>query len=68
MKKGGDLLVVPDVFLVLPLPVGGMSLAEGLDDDPSLCGLEWFVQTLVVDPGAAKGQAASAGLRLVLGY
>ncbi len=68
LRKGGNLLVIPLITLVLPLPAGGMAVEEDIDSDPSLCGLEFFAQTLVIDPGAAKGQAASAGLKLVLGY
>ncbi len=68
MKKGGDLLVVPLLTLVLPLPVGGMTIDEDIDDDVALCGLEYFEQTLIVDFGAAKKQSASAGLKLVLGF
>ncbi|MSR48195.1 MAG: hypothetical protein EXS13_14235 [Planctomycetes bacterium] len=68
MGKGGDLLVVPLITFLIPLPVGGTTLAEDIDNDPALCGFEFFVQSLVADKGAAKKQSASAGLKLVLGY
>ncbi len=68
MRKGGDLLVVPLIVSIIALPSWGTTLDEDIDDDPLLCGLEFFAQTLIVDPGAAKGQSASAGLKLVLGY
>ncbi len=68
MGKGGDLLVVPLITFLIPLPVGGTTLAEDIDNDAALCGLEFFVQSLVADRGAAKRQSASAGLKLVLGY
>lgn len=67
LRKGGELLLVPQVALSLSLPSGGLTLTEDLPDDPALCGLELFAQTLLVDPGAARGQSASAGLALVLG-
>ncbi len=68
LKKGGDLLVLPILAIPVTLPVGGVTLSEDLDDDVALCGLEFFVQSLIVDPGAAKGQSASAGLQLVVGH
>lgn len=67
MAKGGDLLVVPLLSIYLSLPPTGMTIDEDVDADPALCGFELYVQTLVADPGAAKKQAASAGLKLVLG-
>jgi uncharacterized membrane protein len=68
LKKGGDLLLVPQIIVILPLPVGGMAVDADIDGDPALCGVEFFAQSLIVDPGAAKGQSASAGLKMVLGY
>ncbi len=68
MRKGGNLLLTPLLTIVLPLPPGGTSVDAEIENDPSLCGAEFFAQTLVADAGAAKGQSASAGLKLVLGY
>ncbi len=67
LRKGGLLLVVPQVALPLIVPPGGLTLIEDVPDDTALCGLTLVVQTLLVDPGAARGQSASAGLALVLG-
>ncbi len=67
MAKGGDLLVLPLLSLSLSLPPSGLTIDEDIDSDPSLCAFELYVQTLVADPGAAKKQSASAGLKLVLG-
>ncbi|MSR47881.1 MAG: hypothetical protein EXS13_12610 [Planctomycetes bacterium] len=68
LRNGGDLLVIPVIAIALNLPAGGMTLSEDLANDPTLCGLEVFAQALLVDPAAAKGQSASAGLKLVIGY
>ncbi len=68
LSKGPELLVVPSSTLVLALPVGGATISECLDDDPALCGVEVYVQTMMLDTGAAKGLSASPGLKLVLGY
>ncbi len=69
MRKGGDLRVLLDIaVIILALPSTGLTIDEDIDDDRTLCGLEFFAQSFVVDPDAAKGQSASAGLKLVLGY
>lgn len=68
LKKGGDLLVLPLLSFVFALPPTGTTFSEFIETDPGLCGLQVYAQTLVVDPGAAKGQSASAGLSVTVGH
>jgi hypothetical protein len=64
----GDFLVAaPWVTFALALPAAGLAIAEEVDPDPSLCGLEVDVQLVHVDPGASDSIAFSAGLELILG-
>jgi len=65
--KGGTLLV--DALLTLPLvlPPGSIALPGSFPNDPALCGLSLYVQSIQADPGASHGAAFSRGLRLVLG-
>ena len=57
----GTLLVIPSSVVVLPAlgPDGTASLALALPEDPSLCGLEVFVQGAFIDPGAAGALRAA---------
>lgn len=64
---GGDLLVTPLITLGLPLPAGGTLLAGTIPNDPTLCGLSLFMQTLMADPGAPLGASSSRGLELKFG-
>ncbi len=67
LRKGGELLVIPVFTIVIALPPSGTTVSEDIEDDEALCGLEFFAQTFLLDAGAAKGQATSAGLKLILG-
>jgi hypothetical protein len=66
--KGGDLLVVPLLFVPLSLPATGTTLTGGIPNDPSLLGVQAFAQALEIDAGAAQGLSFTAGLALTLGY
>ncbi len=67
-RKGGDVLVVIDFCVLLPLPDRGLTIPYDIPDDGALCGLEIFIQALEIDPGAAKGVSFTAGLKLVHGH
>jgi Tol biopolymer transport system component len=66
-NKGGALLVIPFVSLVVVVPAGGVTLDADLPDDEALCGLALYAQALELDPGATKGLSFTAGLELLLG-
>jgi len=66
--KGGSLMLVPIMFIPLPLPPGGFSLSGTLPAmDPELCGFEVDFQAIELDAGATKGYAFTDGLALTLG-
>jgi hypothetical protein len=67
-SKGGDLLLVPLLFVPLSLPATGASFNGSLPNDPDLCGVQIFAQGLELDAGAAHGLSFTAGLQLTLGY
>ncbi|MBL8842016.1 MAG: hypothetical protein JNL90_10885 [Planctomycetes bacterium] len=66
-RKGGDFLVLPLLSFTLPLAPGVTAIDADLDDDPTLCGLEFFAQALELDSGASGGLSFTPGLKLVLG-
>jgi FG-GAP repeat protein len=66
--KGGTLLVSPLLFLPLSLPVGGLTLSGQVPNDPSLYGLDLYLQAIELDPGASKGLSFTTGLDLYFGY
>jgi len=66
-NKGGSLLVVPFVALVVAVPAGGITLDADLPDDEMLCGVTLYAQALELDAGATKGLSFTAGLELLLG-
>ncbi|HET6162625.1 MAG TPA: calcium-binding protein [Planctomycetota bacterium] len=66
--KGGSLMLVPIMFIPLPLPPGGFALSGTLPAmDPALCGFEVDFQAIELDAGATKGYAFTDGLALTLG-
>lgn len=67
-SKGGDLLLVPQIFFPLSVPATGVTLSGSLPNDPTLCGVQVYLQTLEIDGGAVKGLSFTEGLQLVLGY
>jgi hypothetical protein len=67
-SKGGDLLLVPLLFVPLSLPASGTTFAGAIPNDPGLVGVQLFAQALELDAGAAHGLSFTAGLDLVLGY
>jgi len=66
--KGGDLLLVPLLFVPLSLPATKTNLNNNLPNDPNLCGVQLFAQALELDAGAAHGLSFTAGLQLTLDY
>ena len=64
---GGTLLVNPSAILPIAIPAAGLSLAVPIADNPSLCGLDLYLQGFVRDAAASAGIAFSAGLHLTLG-
>jgi hypothetical protein len=66
--KGGTLLVTPFDFIPLSLPAGGLTLSGKVPDDPSLYGLDLYLQALELDGGASKGISFTRGLDLFFGY
>jgi hypothetical protein len=67
-SKGGDLLVIPLFYVLVPLPIAGAALDADIPNDPTLCGADVFAQAIEEDAGAAKGTSFTAGLKLHLGY
>jgi hypothetical protein len=59
--------VLPTSTFLLSLPGAGIGLPGALPCDGSLSGLSIFLQSLEIDPGAAKGISFTRGLKLVLG-
>lgn len=53
--------------LISPLPVGGATIPVVIPNDSSLCGGEYHVQAVEIDPGASHGVAFSNSLRGVVG-
>jgi FG-GAP repeat protein len=66
--KGGTLLVNPLLFEALSIPVGGLLFSGSVPDDPSLYGLDLYMQALELDSGASKGISFTRGLDLFFGY
>ena len=63
---GGTLLVDFFSFIFMSLPASNLDIYGTVPNDPGLCGVELFLQTLEMDPGAKdpilSGQACSWGL------
>jgi len=64
---GGDLLVVPNINIILPVPAGGFPIGGTIPNDPVLCGQDLYLQVLEADPGASNKLSSSGGLFLNLG-
>jgi hypothetical protein len=64
---GGDLLVVPAITTLVPVPPQGARLLGDVPDDKRLGGVVVDLQAIELDPGAAHGVSFTAGLELVLG-
>jgi hypothetical protein len=66
--KDGSLMLIPLMFIPLPLPPGGFALSGTMPAmDPALCGFEVDFQAIELDAGATKGYAFTDGLALVFG-
>ncbi|MEW6744266.1 MAG: hypothetical protein AB1486_16050 [Planctomycetota bacterium] len=59
-------LIVARTFM-LAIPAAGLGLPMAIPDDPYLCGVSLYLQTLQRDSGASKGVAFSQGLQLIFG-
>ncbi|MBL8839894.1 MAG: FG-GAP repeat protein [Planctomycetes bacterium] len=68
LKKGGTLLVAPQIVLAITIPASGFSTQEQLPDDPALGFSDFFLQIVELDPGAAGGLSMTQGLQLRLGW
>jgi FG-GAP repeat protein len=66
--KGGTILVSPLLYLSLSIPAAGVTLSGQVPDDPSLYGLDLYLQAIELDPGASKGLSFTRGLDLYFGY
>jgi hypothetical protein len=67
-NRGGHLLVVPTLILVLPLSPTGAALDGIVPPSEELAGLPAYFQVFETDPGALYGFSFSAALELVFGY
>jgi Tol biopolymer transport system component len=68
MSFGGELLVVPDLILLVRLTATGVTLSGSVPDDELLAGATLFLQAFEFDPGIARGISSTDGLELLLGY
>jgi Tol biopolymer transport system component len=66
-SAGGELLVDPFLYLLLPLLPGGGSIDAIVPRDMELCGLSVYMQVLELDAGAAHGISFTPGLQLAFG-
>ncbi|MBL8897317.1 MAG: hypothetical protein JNM84_06805 [Planctomycetes bacterium] len=65
---GGTLLVQPAGLVIgVGLPLGQAIFPFSIPTDPTLLCVPFYVQGLVVDPGAVQGIAMTRGLELVVG-
>jgi hypothetical protein len=64
---GGDLLVLPFLTVLLPIPAAGLQIDGTIPNDDALCGLVVDLQFFESDPGAVKKISSTPGLELVLG-
>ena len=64
---GGHWLVDPIFVAPVPLGLTGAAVAASIPNEPSLCGVPVFLQSIVPDAGAPAGIALSAGLALSIG-
>ena len=65
--KGGTLLVTPLLFISLSLPATGLTLSGQVPNDPSLYGVDLYMQAIEADAGASKGLSFTRGLDLTFG-
>jgi Tol biopolymer transport system component len=66
-NDGGILLVditFSEIVVVAPL---GWECPMAIPYDPSLCGVEYYMQMVIADPAAVKGLAYSRGLKMTIG-
>ena len=66
-SAGGTLLVSPALWIPLPIPVAGATLAGTIPDDPALYFFDVYLQALEADSHASAGISFTAGLHLRFG-
>ena len=66
-SKGGVMLVEPMIYQPLSLPATGTSFTGSVPNDPTLCGVSVYAQSLEIDVGAPHGVSFTQGLELLLG-
>ncbi|GJM21999.1 MAG: hypothetical protein DHS20C15_19140 [Planctomycetota bacterium] len=66
--KGGTLLVSPFKIISAPMNSSALVLHPTLPLDLSLCGVSFYLQGLVIDPGAPLGVAFSKALQFQPGF
>jgi hypothetical protein len=64
----GELVVLPAVTMLVGISPWGATLNGTVPADASFGALEFDLQVLELDPGAAKGVSFTQGLELVLGH
>jgi len=65
---GGTFLVTSVVEVPIVVPPGGTTAAFAVPCDVAVLGMEHYLQSFMIDPGASDGVAFSRGLRLVPGF
>jgi hypothetical protein len=66
--RSGTLLVNPTLFLPISIPAGGQTFTDQIPNDPSLYGVDAYLQALEFDSGASRGLSFSRGLDLFMGF
>ena len=64
---GGTLLVFPNWLFPIPIPGGGLAAPGAIPPDPSICGIDLFLQAVENDAGASHGISFTPGLQMTIG-
>jgi Tol biopolymer transport system component len=65
---GGDILIMQALTFALPIPMDELALPFDVPHDEQLEGLDFYLQALQLDPGAAAGVSFTRGLHLQCGW
>jgi hypothetical protein len=68
LKHSGTLLVDAFEWIVLTIDPSGITISDTLPDDPTLYGVDVYLQAIELDAGASKGLSFTPGLDLLLGF
>ena len=68
LKSGATLLVKPVESLLFDLPPQGETFSFEIEDDPSLYGVDLYVQGVMTDPFAKGRLSFTSGAQIHLGY